>query len=58
MFTPDGDVKILSCIYWYDCKSYSSHKTDKGFTIDFKTKKGIKPVHWYSAAFANEKNDI
>jgi hypothetical protein len=49
--TPDGDVKVVTCLLWADCTTDSSMSTRAGYSIDVDTETVISPCKWYSAAF-------
>jgi len=51
MRTPEDEVKVLSCLFWTDCTTDSSHSTQAGYTIDVETETVVAPADWYSVYF-------
>jgi hypothetical protein len=51
VITPDGSAKVLSCLYWGDCTTSSSHSTRAGYTVDIDSETLRDSVKWYSPFF-------
>ena len=51
MMTPTGP-KVVSCLFWGDCTTSSSHSCTSGYTVDIETECIHGVAKWYSTFFA------
>jgi len=54
MRTRDG-VKVLTCLLWTDCDTWSSHSCQAGYLVDIMSETIACPCAWYSPHFATMK---
>ena len=50
-----GAVKVLSCLLWTDCSSWTSHSCTAGYTIDVESETIVAGAPWYSSAFSKNE---
>jgi len=53
-----GDIKVLSCLLWTDCPSWTTHTCTSGYSVDINTGVIYAPVPWYSFAFAQRQDEL
>ena len=53
-----GDIKVLSCLLWTDCPSWTTHTCTSGYSVDIDTGVIYAPVPWYSFAFAQRQDEL
>ena len=45
-------VKVLTCLLWTDCETWSSHSCQAGYLVDVYSETVVAPAAWYSPYFA------
>ena len=53
-----GEVKVLSCLLWTDCHSWTTHTCTAGYVIDIESGRILAPVPWYSFLFAKTEDEL
>jgi len=53
-----GEVKVLSCLLWTDCHSWTTHTCTTGYAVDIESGRISAPVPWYSFAFAKREDEL
>ena len=53
-----GEVKVLSCLLWTDCHTWTTHTCTTGYVIDIESGRIVAPVPWYSFAFAKRDDEL
>mmetsp|Transcript_74225 Transcript_74225/g.194672 ORF Transcript_74225/g.194672 Transcript_74225/m.194672 type:complete len:450 (+) Transcript_74225:40-1389(+) len=60
MVQPDDSIKLVSCLYWGNCRGggSSTHDAAAGFVIDVEKETVIASASWYSALFAQTMGQV
>ena len=45
-------VRVLTCLLWTDCDSWTSHSCQAGYLVDVHSETVVAPTAWYSPHFA------
>ena len=53
-----GEVKVLSCLLWTDCTTWTTHTCTAGYVVDVESGRILAPVPYYSFAFAKREDEL
>jgi len=51
-------VRVLTCLLWTDCDTWSSHSCKAGYLVDVHSETVVAPTAWYSPYFATQPSSL